>query len=236
MIRDSDDDPADEIEHDDHERRDRVALHELPGSVHRAVEIRLALHDRAFAPRAFGIELARVELRVDRHLLPRHRVERETRRDFGDASRTRRDDDELNRHEDDEHDEPDDEVAADDELAERRDDRSDAAFHVPLREDEPRCGDVEGESKQRRDEQRRRERGELERIAVRDREQQDDARTEDVEREQRVQDRGRERHDQDTDDREHDRGESVRRIFFVHDRTISPVATVSDATIAATAP
>ena len=120
MIGDADRDAADQIQDDDHQRRDRIALDEFSGAVHRAVEIRFLLNERAFATRAFRVERAGVHVGVDRHLLARHRIEREARRDFGDALRARGDHDELNRDQDCEHDQPDDEVAAHDEPSERR--------------------------------------------------------------------------------------------------------------------
>ncbi len=97
MIGNPDDDSADQVERDDHQRGDRVALDELPGAVHRGVKIGLALHPRAFAARAVGVEHAGVHVGIDRHLLAGHRVEREARADFGDALRARRDHDELDR-------------------------------------------------------------------------------------------------------------------------------------------
>ena len=80
VIEHADHQPAGEIERDDHQRRDRIALDELARAVHRGVKVGFALHARAFAPRAVGIERAGVNVGVDRHLLARHRVERETRR------------------------------------------------------------------------------------------------------------------------------------------------------------
>ena len=99
MVRDADDDAAGEVERDDHERRDRVALDEFARAVHRAVKIGFALDELPFAARSLRIQRAGVHVRIDRHLLSRHRVKRETRRHFGDALRTAGDDDELNRDE-----------------------------------------------------------------------------------------------------------------------------------------
>ena len=56
MVRNSDDDAAGEIERHDDESGDRIALDELSGSIHRSVEIGLALDRLAFASRAIGIE------------------------------------------------------------------------------------------------------------------------------------------------------------------------------------
>ena len=120
MIGDADHDAAGEVERDDDERRNRVAFDELSGAVHRAVEIGLALNGFALAPRAVGVENAGVHVGIDRHLLSRHRVEREARGDLRDALRTARDDDELNGHEDRKDDQSDDQVAANDEIAEGR--------------------------------------------------------------------------------------------------------------------
>ena len=68
---------------------------------------------------------------VDRHLFAGHRVEREASRDFGDALRAARDHDELNRHKDRKDDQPDDEISAYDERAERGNDRTNGPRRSP---------------------------------------------------------------------------------------------------------
>ena len=122
LLDDADDDAADEVDRGDEHRRHRVALDELRGAVHRAVEVGLA--GDVLAPHARLVlgDLARVEVGVDRHLLARHGVEGEARSDLGHAARTGGDDHELDDDEDQEDDEADDDVAADDEAAEGRDD------------------------------------------------------------------------------------------------------------------
>ena len=97
-------------------RGDRVALDELRGAVHRAVEVGLAGDLRAPCARLIVGDQAGVQVGVDRHLLAGHRVEREARADLGDASGAVGDDDELDHDQDQEDDEADDDVAADDEL------------------------------------------------------------------------------------------------------------------------
>ena len=160
---------------------------------------------------------------VDRHLLAGHRVEREARRDFGDALRAARDHDELDRHEDRKDDQPDDQVSAHDELAERGNDRADRARRRARRQDQPRRRNVEREAKQRRDQQRRRERRELERIVDGDREQQHERRPEDVDAQQHVEQPRRQRHDQNADDRQQQGGEGVdRALARVHGPSGSP--------------
>ena len=74
---------------------DRVALHELRRAVHRAVEVGLARDLVAALAGLLLVDQAGVEIGVDRHLLAGHRVQREARRDFGDAAGALRDDDEV---------------------------------------------------------------------------------------------------------------------------------------------
>ena len=150
VIRDADDESAGEVQRHDDERRDRVAFDELAGAVHRAVEIGLALHRVAFGPSARGIERAGMHVGVDRHLFPRHRVERESRRHLGHPLRPARDDDELNRHQNCEHDQSDDEIAVHDERAEGRNDAADRSGRRTGSENQPRRRDVEREPEQRR--------------------------------------------------------------------------------------
>ena len=104
---------------DDHDAGDRVALDELRGAVHRAVEVGLARDLGAAHARLVVGDLAGVEVGVDRHLLAGHRVEGEARGHLGDAAGAVRDHDELDHDQDQEDDEADDEVAADDDRAER---------------------------------------------------------------------------------------------------------------------
>ncbi len=108
MIREPDDDAADQVEDDDDERGDRVAFDEFSGAVHCAVEIGFSLDRCALAACALGVEQSGVHFGIDRHLFAGHRVQREPRGNFGDASRARRDHDKLNRNEDREDDEADD--------------------------------------------------------------------------------------------------------------------------------
>jgi hypothetical protein len=116
-----DDETGNDVDHGDEHGRQRVALREPDGTVHGAVEIRFAPH--LFAPLAcFAVvDQSGIEVGVDRHLPARHRVQRESRGDFGNADRAVVDDEELDRDQDDEHDRAHHEVAADHELAERHD-------------------------------------------------------------------------------------------------------------------
>jgi hypothetical protein len=113
-------------------------FHELARAVHGGVEICFSLHASAFAARAVGIEHPGVHVGIDRHLLPGHRVERKAGGDFSDALGAARDHDELDRDEDRENDQPDDDVAAHHERAERRDDRAHAVRQMALCKDEAR--------------------------------------------------------------------------------------------------
>ena len=149
LLHDADDDAADEVDQRDQDAGHRVALDELRGAVHRAVEVGLAGDLLAAPARLLVGDLARVEVGVDRHLLAGHGVEREARADLGHAAGAVRDDHELDDDEDQEDDEADDDVAADDELAERRDD----VAGVAVQQDQARDGDVDRQPEQRREQQ-----------------------------------------------------------------------------------
>ena len=131
--------PAGEVERDDDQRRDRVALDELAGPVHRARRNRL----RAARARACGARR-------------RHRATPACTSASiaiclpGIASSVKRAETSATRCEpvamtmnwivieDREDDQSDDDVSAHDERAEGRDDRADPARRVTLREDQPR--------------------------------------------------------------------------------------------------
>jgi hypothetical protein len=200
---DADREPADEVDDDDHDRGDRVAFDEAHRAVHRAVQLRFALEIGAAAARGIGVDRARAHLGVDRELLAGHRVEREPRRDLGDALGAARDDDQLHDRDHREHDEPDHEIAGDHRAAERAHDRA----CVCVGEHEPRRRDFEADAEQRRDDQQHRERREAERPRREQRRHEQRDGDADVEREQDVEQRPRQRHDQHDDHRDRERGD-----------------------------
>ena len=122
LLQDPDREAADQVDEHDHDGGDRVALHELRRTVHRAVEVGL-VGDLLAAALGLGlVDQAGVEVGVDRHLLAGHRVEGEAGRDLGDAAGTVRDHDELDHDQDEEDHEADDHRSADHEVTERLDD------------------------------------------------------------------------------------------------------------------
>ncbi len=148
---------------------------------------------------------------VDRHLFAGHRIERETRGDFGDALRAGRDHHELDHDQHREGDQPDDEVAAHDELPEGGHERADAVGQMTLGQDQARRGDVEREPEERGDQERRRERREFQRVGDGDADQQHHARAENVEGQQRVEQRRRQGYEQNAHDGQHRGREAVGR-------------------------
>ena len=77
MLRHADEQSADHIDEDDDQARDRVALHELHGAVHRAIELAFPLQLAPALARGGLVDLAGVHVGVDRHLLARQRVKGE---------------------------------------------------------------------------------------------------------------------------------------------------------------
>jgi hypothetical protein len=101
-----------------------MAADEFRGAVHRAEEGAFVLERLAAGARREFIDQAGRQIGIDRHLLARHGVQVEARRDLGDAAGALGDHDEVHDHQDREHDDPDDEIAAHHEVAERLDDVS----------------------------------------------------------------------------------------------------------------
>ena len=154
LLDDADDDAAEQVDAGDQDAGDRVALDELRGAVHRAVEVGLLGDLGAALARLFVGDLAGVQVGVDRHLLAGHGVQGEARADLGHAPGAVRDHDELDHDQDQEDDEADDDVAADDEVAERLD----HVAGVALEQDQTRHGHVDRQAEERGQQQDRRER------------------------------------------------------------------------------
>ncbi|MMZ65370.1 hypothetical protein D1872_277710 [compost metagenome] len=108
MNRHPDNETADQVDQQNNDTGDRIALDEFTRPVHSAVEVGFAFD---FGPPFAGlllIDQPRVQVGIDTHLFPRHRVEGEPRRYLGHALRTLRDDDKLNDHKNQKHDKTDD--------------------------------------------------------------------------------------------------------------------------------
>ena len=177
---------ADEIDGHDEDGRDGIALHELGGTVHRTVEVRL-LGD-AFAQGAglLLVDEAGGDVGVDGHLPAGHGVEGEAGGDLRHPARPVGDDDELDHDEDEEDHEPDHDGASDDEVAERLDDLA----GIAVEQDEPGGRDVEAEAHEGRDQQQGREDRQLHVVLEQDRREQDHHRERDVGGEHEVQHHG----------------------------------------------
>jgi hypothetical protein len=119
---DADEDAAENVDEGDQKPGDGIAADEFRGTVHRPEE-RAFVFQRLTA--GFGLRLVDKpggQISVDRHLLARHRVQCEAGGDFRDTAGTLGDDDEVHDHQDRENDDPDDEIAAHHQVAERLDD------------------------------------------------------------------------------------------------------------------
>ena len=145
LLRGADDDPSDQVDEDDDDRGDGIALHEFHRPVHRPVK--LAFRFQLRPPRLCGgqVDQPRPHVAVDRHLLARHRIQREPRRNLGHPFRTLGDHDEVHDGQDQEDDHPDDKVPLDHEVPE--------GFHdmagIRLKQDQPRRGDRQRKPEQR---------------------------------------------------------------------------------------
>ena len=172
LLRHADGETADQVDDDDDEPGDGVALDEFHRAVHGAVKLALALQRAAQRARLGLGDVAVAQLVIDAHLLAGQRVEAEPGRDFGDALAALGDHHELRDGDDEEDDQADRDIAADDEIAERGDDLS----GIRLQQNETRRGDGDREPEQGRDENDRRQRGKLRRRGDVEGDQQDQQR------------------------------------------------------------
>ena len=141
--------PANDIDDQDQHTGNRIAFHEFRCTIHRAVEIRLGRHVLSPDLGFVRCHQSGVQIGVDRHLLAGQRVEREARRDFGDAPCALGDHDQIDDHEDQENENPDCPVAADQKFAKRFDDmtRRTGPFMTTDKNDACRC-DIQCQTKQ----------------------------------------------------------------------------------------
>ncbi len=115
LLGDADHQAPHDVDGRDEDARDGLASHELRRAVHGAVEVGLVRHLVSALARLPLVDEARVEVRVDGHLLPRHRVERKPRGDLRDALGALRDDHEVDNDEHEKDDGPHHVVARHDE-------------------------------------------------------------------------------------------------------------------------
>ena len=113
--------PAADIDQQDHDAGDRVAADELARPVHGAEEVGLAIDLLAAAVGLVLVDQPGVQVGVDRHLPAGQPVEHEPRGHLADAGRPLGDHHELDHDQDREQDHADDHLVAGDELAERPD-------------------------------------------------------------------------------------------------------------------
>ncbi|CAM5192314.1 hypothetical protein CDEF62S_05134 [Castellaniella defragrans] len=166
MLCHADDQPAQDIDHHDEQARHRVAADELACAIHGAVELGLLPHFGPALARILLADQARIQIGVDRHLLARHRIQRETGAHFGDPARALGDHDEIDDHQDDEHYNPDRKISADQKVPEGLDDVSGRRRPpVPVEQHHSGRGHVQRQAKQRGEQQHRRKGGEVQRLA-----------------------------------------------------------------------
>ena len=193
------DDAPQEVDRGDDHSGHGIALDELRGAVHRAVEVGFAGDLRPSAASLLIGDETGIEVGVDRHLLAGHGVEGEARAHLGDAPSAVGDHHELNHDEDQEDHEAHDHVSADDELSEGLHDAS----GVARRQDQPGDRHVDRESEHRGQQQQAREGGEVQGLVEVHRHDEDGERRGDVQRDQQIEQRRRERYDEHRHDDDH---------------------------------
>ena len=168
-LRHADDQAADQVDGDDDQAGDGVALDEFHGAVHGAVELAFLLDDLPPPPRLGHVDHAGAHVPVDAHLFAGHGIERETGAHLGHPLGALGDHQELDDGDDQEDHHADHEVAGNDEVPERVDDGA----RVGLQQHESGRGNGERQPEQGGQQQNRGEREEIARGSDIDREHQE---------------------------------------------------------------
>ena len=148
--------PHDDVQHRDEQPRNGVALDELRRPVERAEEVRFGQFLLSPPFRLGMVDGPGSHVAVDRQLLARHAVQRETRADLGHAARALGDDDEVDDQQDAEHHHAQHHVAAHDEAREPLDHRTGSiGAGMALPDDELCRGHVQRQTQQQRRQQDR---------------------------------------------------------------------------------
>ena len=193
-------DAAENVDDEDQHAGDRIALHELAGTIHRTVEIGLGRHVDAALLGFFRRDEARAKIGVDGHLLAGQGIQGETCTNFRHAARTLGDDDHVDDHQDGKDEQADDIVAADQHGAKGFDHMAGriAAFMAGHQHDAG-GGDVEAKPQQRCKQQHRWKAAEVQRLGRVQRHHQHRERNHDVGDEPDVEHKGGHRQYQEHD-------------------------------------
>ena len=204
VLHDADEEAAEDVDHQDDDAGNGVTAHELGGTVHRTIEVRLLGDLLAPALGLLFVDEAGVEIGVDRHLLAGHRIQGEARRHFRDTPRTLGDHHEVDDGEDHEHHQANRRIAAHQEAAEGLDHLAcRVAATVAFEQHDAGGRYVQRQAQQGGDEQHRGEYREIQRALGVHRHQHHHHRDRDVEGEEHVEQEHRQRqhhHRQDHDD------------------------------------
>jgi hypothetical protein len=149
---------ADDVDDEDEDAGDGIALHELGGAVHRAVEIGFGGDFLAARLGFVRRQQPGIEVRVDRHLLAGHGIQGEAGGHFRDAAGALGDHDEVDDHQDREDEDADGIIAADQEIAKCLDDVAGGVRSLMSAHQNDACGcDVQRQPHQCREQQNGRE-------------------------------------------------------------------------------
>ena len=192
----ADADAADEIDGDNDQPGNGIALDEFHRAVHGAEELILLFELDAAQLRFGRSDVAVAQFGIDAHLPARHAVEAEPRRHLGDPLGALGNDEELNGGDDQEDHQSDDQAAPGDEVAEGIDDGA----GIGLRQDQARGGDGDRQAERGGDQDDRRQRGELLRPLQIDGDHQHHHRQAEIGGDQQIDQRCRQRDDHDHHD------------------------------------
>ena len=192
MLGNSDNHAADTIDKQDQDTGNGIPLHKFAGTVHGSVEVGLLGY---FGTPDLGLLLSDetgIEIGVNGHLFPGHGIQGKACRNLGNTARTLGNYHKVDNHQNGEHDKTDHKVAAHNHIAEGLDNLTGrGATPVPVNQNHPGGGHIEGKPEQRGDKQHRRKGSEFRGLFRIDGYEQDQHGNGNVEGKEHVQKKGR---------------------------------------------
>ena len=151
MLHHADNEATNDINEKDQQPGNRIASNKLTGAIHRAIKIRLPSHISPALPCFILGEHPGIHIRINRHLLARHRVQGKPCRDFRDPARTFGHNNKVDNHQDTENHQANGIVSANDKIAKGLNDFARSIRPcMTIEQNHPSRGKVKRQTQQRR--------------------------------------------------------------------------------------
>ncbi len=206
MLEDTDEQPPDDVDKQDQDTGNRIALDEFARTIHGTIEVGLGHDLLATPPGLLMIYDSGAQVGIDGHLLARHRIQGKASTNLRNTASTLGHNDEVDNDQDCKYHHTDREIAADHELAEGLDDMARRVrTGMSLKQDDPGRGNIQRQTQESNQQDDRRKCREIERFLRVDTGHDNDDGQGDIERKGNIERKGREGHDEHREDRQQKR-------------------------------